>query len=47
MIPTKVFCEKEFSLNANSKVDKIKLKEKLEISVNKFLTQPKLHDFGH
>lgn len=34
MIPTKVFFEKEFSLNTNSKVDKIKLKEKLEISVN-------------
>lgn len=47
MIPSKVFFEKEFPLNANSKVDKIRLKEKLEISVNNFLMEPKLHDFGH
>lgn len=47
MIPTKIFFEREFALNANSKVDKLKLKEKLEISVNKFSIEPKLHDFGH
>ncbi|MEP6626779.1 MAG: AMP-binding protein [Ginsengibacter sp.] len=34
MIPSKVFFEKEFSLNANSKVDKIKLKKKLELFVS-------------
>ena len=33
MIPSKIFLEKEFPLNANSKVDKVKLKQKMEILV--------------
>jgi D-alanine--poly(phosphoribitol) ligase subunit 1 len=34
MIPAKIFFEREFPLNANSKVDKIKLKQKIEIMVS-------------
>ena len=33
MIPTKVLIEQEFPINTNSKVDKIKLKEKLNASL--------------
>jgi amino acid adenylation domain-containing protein len=34
MLPSRIYFEKQFPLNANSKVDKIKLKEKMEFTVN-------------
>ncbi|MEO8720797.1 MAG: amino acid adenylation domain-containing protein [Ginsengibacter sp.] len=33
MIPSKIFLEKEFPLNANSKVDKVRLKQKMDLFV--------------